>query len=354
MDILVTGGVGALAVAVGYLVLRARGGGASRSLAAKKVAEAEAAVLSGNRTLALALLEKAQELDQSSVRIHHGLASVLFDERRFADAERHLAWIHEQGRGSEATHRLAVLCALMQDDPARAVAAARAGLEDEASSAGLRELLGEAARRVYDRELGSGPSDPQHAAHAALGRVLQGDVLRQFVSFGEKLEEHLDEAPLIEQVPGVADLVRTAVAAMTELGRDMRPVRAVVSCTTGETVLAEIEDADPTTHATLEVLRDGRIEFLPLRELRAIRFGPPALWRPAELTLKDGKTASVHVPLLYRHTSSTTHPILRTGSGTVWRALTADVELPLGVRQYRAEDQAIGLDSITHIEFPAA
>src|SRR5262245_59044680 len=128
------------AVAVIFLIgayLAMRGGSgerAQRRLAARKVDEADAALRAGKHELALALLAKAAEMDPASIRARHGLAAVLFEQQRYAEAEPHLEWIHAQGRGNEDTHRLAALAALRRGERQLAIERARHGLNDDQSS----------------------------------------------------------------------------------------------------------------------------------------------------------------------------------------------------------------------------
>jgi len=228
---------GAVAVVIVVGVIIAMRGGAERSqrrLAAKKVAEAEAAVHEGKQDLALALLDKAVSMDPASAHARHGLASVLFDQKRYPEAETHLEWIHSQGRGSEDTHRLAALCALRRGDRKLAIERARHGLEDEAHSRVLFDILGEAARQLDEADAAAAPS-AQRRARAAVRSALTGPVLQEFTKADEKLEK-IEDAPLAETFaaePAIVESLVAASGAVREFAKENRPARVHVACTTG-------------------------------------------------------------------------------------------------------------------------
>ncbi|MFM8274538.1 MAG: type VI secretion system accessory protein TagJ [Gemmata sp.] len=65
-----------------------------------------------------------------------------------------------------------------------------------------------------------------------------------------------------------------------------------------------LRDADDRFASVLEAFRGGEYLWVPWEALRKVRLAPPAalldqLYRPAELTFRDGTSAAVHLPLVY-------------------------------------------------------
>ncbi|MHC4839873.1 MAG: type VI secretion system accessory protein TagJ [Planctomycetota bacterium] len=112
-----------------------------------------------------------------------------------------------------------------------------------------------------------------------------------------------------------------------------------------------IEDADTLTNAALEIVVDGELEFLPFSELKSIEFNQPQAAMGAVVTRNDGTVFSGLVPLFYLLTEFSQTEKVAQGQSTLIRPLLPGVNVGVGMRVYRVDEDLLPLVRIERIEF---
>ncbi|MCF6227320.1 MAG: hypothetical protein L3J82_01475, partial [Planctomycetes bacterium] len=112
-----------------------------------------------------------------------------------------------------------------------------------------------------------------------------------------------------------------------------------------------IEDADTLTNATLEIVVDGELKFIPFCELSKIEFNQPEAAMGAVVTRRDGSIFSGLVPLFYLLTEFSDAEKVAKGHSTLIRPMMPDVNIGIGLRVFRVDEDLIPLVRIESIEF---
>jgi type VI secretion system protein ImpE len=154
--------------------------------------------------------------------------------------------------------------------------------------------------------------------------------------------------------------VRMRLDAATNAMRDHRPVDAAklifgaatagpaINVVLNGTAYESFRDADDLFGPVLEVMARGRYYWVALEQVESIAMNPPRfprdlIWAPARLTMREGPSGEVYLPVLYP--SSYNHPdeLVKLGRRTDWNRLEGDVVLGIGGRTFLAGDDAVTL-----------
>lgn len=112
-----------------------------------------------------------------------------------------------------------------------------------------------------------------------------------------------------------------------------------------------VEDADTLTGASLELVRNSELQFLPFSEIASIEFSQPAPATGVLVTLRDGEVTSGLMPLFYLFTEFADSDKVRQGQSTLLRPLLADIVAGVGMRALRVDGAPIPIVRIEKIEF---
>ncbi|MDC1142551.1 type VI secretion system accessory protein TagJ [Planctomycetota bacterium] len=112
-----------------------------------------------------------------------------------------------------------------------------------------------------------------------------------------------------------------------------------------------IEDADTLTNAAIEIVVDGELKFIPFSEVKRIELNQPEAAMGAVVTRKDGQVFSGLIPLFYLLTEFSHTEKVAQGQSTLIRPLLPEVNVGIGMRVYRMDDDLMPLVRIESIEF---
>jgi hypothetical protein len=112
-----------------------------------------------------------------------------------------------------------------------------------------------------------------------------------------------------------------------------------------------LEDADTLTGATLELVRNGELNFIPYSTIRAIEFAQPAPATGVLVELRDGSTISGLMPLFYLFTEFAEGEAVRLGRSTLIRPVIGDIAAGVGLRVLRVDGEPLPIVRIERIEF---
>jgi protein involved in temperature-dependent protein secretion len=112
-----------------------------------------------------------------------------------------------------------------------------------------------------------------------------------------------------------------------------------------------LEDADTLTGATLELVRNGELQFIPFSTIRTIEFAQPAPAMGVLLELRDGTTISGLMPLFYLFTEFAESETVRMGRSTLIRPVAGDIAAGVGLRVLRVDGEPLPVVRIERIEF---
>lgn len=112
-----------------------------------------------------------------------------------------------------------------------------------------------------------------------------------------------------------------------------------------------LEDADSQTGATLEIVRNGELQFIPYSQIRSIEFAQPAPATGVLVEMRDGETLSGLMPLFYLFTEFAEAENVRQGRSTLIRPLLGDVTTGVGLRALRVDGTPMPIVRIEKIEF---
>jgi tetratricopeptide (TPR) repeat protein len=120
----------------------------------------------------------------------------------------------------------------------------------------------------------------------------------------------------------------------------------------GETRECELlEDADSLTGASLELVRNGELHFIPFSTIRTIEFAQPAPATGVLLEMRDGSTISGLMPLFYLFTEFAEADTVRMGRSTLIRPVAGDIAAGVGMRVLRVDGEPMPVVRIERIEF---
>jgi len=115
------------------------------------------------------------------------------------------------------------------------------------------------------------------------------------------------------------------------------------------TAFDDLRDADDVLAAHLEVIANGIYGWIPFAQIAKLEFEEPRfvrdlLWRSVSITLVDGASSTMFVPVRYPGSPKATDDQLRLGRATDWRE-DGEVVCGVGQRAFLAgEDLAYLLD----------
>lgn len=113
----------------------------------------------------------------------------------------------------------------------------------------------------------------------------------------------------------------------------------------------QLEDADSLTGASLEIVRDGGLEFVPFSSIASIEFAQPAPAVGVLVTLRDGEVVSGLMPLFYLFTEFADSDAVRQGRSSLLRPILGDVVAGVGLRVLRADGEPLPIVRIERIDF---
>jgi len=105
----------------------------------------------------------------------------------------------------------------------------------------------------------------------------------------------------------------------------------------------DFRDADDFLAPFLEVIANGLYGWIPLASVAKLEFEEPRfvrdlLWRPTSITLLDGASSMMLVPVRYPGSHKSPDELLRLGRATDWRE-NGDVVAGVGQRAFLAGDE---------------
>lgn len=114
-------------------------------------------------------------------------------------------------------------------------------------------------------------------------------------------------------------------------------------------------DADDVLAPFLEVIGNGLYGWIPWKHIARITLEPPRylrdlLWRPVTVTLPDGASSAMFVPVRYAGSERATDDALRLGRSTDWID-TGGVVTGVGQRTFLAGDEACTILEASEIVF---
>lgn len=204
----------------------------------------------------------------------------------------------------------------------------------------------------------------QRLAQLALFRMLRPELLRLIVEPG--LPQDAQDAVTRWYVtlpeaarPELAVLARNFLQAIELMQQAplYAPCRATLTLRAGpegresEQVVDDLQDADSLTGATLELVVDGDLRFVPFSTIRSIEFHDPAAAMGALVTLRDGKLLSGLMPLFYVFTEFAQSDKVRQGQSTLIRPVVPGASVGVGIRTLRTGDGFIPVVRIERIDF---
>ena len=111
-----------------------------------------------------------------------------------------------------------------------------------------------------------------------------------------------------------------------------------------------LEDADTLTGATLEIVRNRELHFIPFSEIRSIEFAQPSPATGVLLEMRSGEVISGLMPLFYLFTEFAESEKVRQGRSTLIRPLLADITTGVGLRALRIDGEPMPIVRIEKIE----
>jgi tetratricopeptide (TPR) repeat protein len=209
------------------------------------------------------------------------------------------------------------------------------------------------------------PERLQRLAHLTFLRISRPELIRMLVEPGLPAEtpdaltrwlHHLEGEPQRE----LALLARNFVQAVDLMRGDEHyaPQRATLNLRVLEgeqgpdtRECETLEDADSLTGATLELVRNGELNFVPFSAIRTIEFAQPAPSTGVLVELRDGQTISGLMPLFYLFTEFSESEVVRQGRSTLIRPVIGDIAAGVGLRALRVDGEPLPIVRVDRIEF---
>ncbi|MBZ0138039.1 MAG: tetratricopeptide repeat protein [Planctomycetes bacterium] len=207
----------------------------------------------------------------------------------------------------------------------------------------------------------------QRLAHLTFLRISRPDLIRLVVEPELPVETPDAISRWLSQLPGEAQpelalLARNFGQAVERMRADRRyqPQAATVILRVlpdepGEDTrrVAQLEDVDSLTGATLEIVRGGELHFVPFSEIASIEFAQPAPATGVLLNMRDGEIVSGLMPLFYLFTEFSEADKVRQGRSTLVRPVLGDITCGVGMRALRLDGEPLPIVRIEKIEFEA-
>ncbi|MDO9712944.1 type VI secretion system accessory protein TagJ [Paracraurococcus lichenis] len=262
----------------------------------------------------------------------------------------------EAGAHFQAGHLAAAI-----EAATRAVRGAPAAAAPRLLLAELLAFAGETERADRILDAASGLAPEAAVGIAQLRQLLRADLARREVFREGRLPDFPD---------GPNETQRHALAALLAL-REGEPAEAARLAAAAEAArprlpgrhdgraFDDLRDADDLLAGTVEVLTTaGTYLWIPAERVARLAPRPPRrprdlLWRQAELTLRDGPSADVFLPVLYPMPGDAAEP-LRLGRATEWQGPPGGPMRGLGQRVLLVGEEAVTAMELGTLEFEAA
>src|SRR5258706_2544236 len=188
--------------------------------------------------------------------------------------------------------------------------------------------------------------------------VLAAEVARaKLFARGEGVPQRMTHTPL-DPEPNLGALHRLRAgapgeaAALLEQGGEGRAPRPG---TVDGRPFDDWRDVDDLLAPFLEVIANGLYGWIPFAQISRLTFEPPRflrdlLWRPVTVTLPDGATSAMFVPVRYPGSEAASDDALRLGRGTDWIE-TGGVVTGVGQRTFLAGDDPCTIVEASEIVF---
>jgi type VI secretion system protein ImpE len=244
-----------------------------------------------------------------------------------------------------------------------AIAAAIDQVKSRPTDIGARSFLAEllcfdGQIERADRQLESlGKLEPGTERGVQLFRqILRGETARNEVMRAGRLPElpASIETGFQAQLAALVAIREGSISEAAALLTTAEDGRAPLSGTCDGTAFTEFRDLDDLFAAVIEIITsDGRYFWIPAELLSSLEFSPVAtardlLWRPVEMTLKDGRRGDVFMPALYPFTDGQ-RAELRLGRETDWNGAEGEPVRGAGRRCFLiGEDDRdiLGIDTL--------
>ena len=118
-------------------------------------------------------------------------------------------------------------------------------------------------------------------------------------------------------------------------------------------IFDDFRDVDMTIGVHLEAVVGSIYQFIPLSQIKRVKFGELKRWIKAEIQLIDGSTCAADVPLVYRDSMGEQARGVQEGVETILRPLEgfSSFARAFGQKQFRSSSGKIGLSEIATVEF---
>lgn len=207
--------------------------------------------------------------------------------------------------------------------------------------------------------------DMQRLAHLTFLRILRPELIRLLVEPGLPQDTPVALTRWLATLPeeAQADLVllaRNFVQALELMQQQSefapQPARLYLRVLPEESLApeqmaSEVEDVDTLTGATLEVMVDGVLRFIPFSSIATIEFNEPAAVTGVVITDREGNTFSGLMPLFYLFTEFAEAENVRQGRSTLIRPLLPDIAVGVGLRALRVDGKPLPIVRVEKIEF---
>ncbi len=116
-------------------------------------------------------------------------------------------------------------------------------------------------------------------------------------------------------------------------------------------------DGDDLVGRHLEIIHDGKMEFLPFQAVREVRFGRYGEFTDVDIRTREGRTFKAVIPTLYYGSRFSSMLDLRQGNVSMFKELYRGIQVGVGRRVFRGTHpetggtEAVGIHEIEAIEF---
>ncbi len=244
------------------------------------------------------------------------------------------------------------------------VQAVKAAPGDTAARIFLFELL--AAEGAWDRaakhlDVVSTQAPDMATGVSSYQATLRAEQARETLfGSGQGAPQRMTADPL-DPEPSLSALRRLRAgegAEARQLLADAEAARAPRPATVDGRSCDDFRDADDLLAPFLEVIANGLYGWIPFAAIATLEFEQPKflrdlLWRPTSITLVDGATAAMLVPVRYPGSGAATDALVRLGRATDWRD-DGHVVTGIGQRAFLAGDDLAYVLDVGRIDFAGA
>ncbi|MCA8916517.1 MAG: tetratricopeptide repeat protein [Planctomycetes bacterium] len=319
------------------------------------------------------------QLDPIHPAANLNLASIALDQDQLHEARNLLTTVLAHDEDNGVAHLLYSRVCFLQGDHETGYPHISAAFEQLPEEEGVAAEFVSAMRRKYftfeqedylqlfeAAQQGSLADERlQRLAHLTFMRIMRPELIRLVVEPGlpvdtpDAITRWLEELPE-DSRPELALLARNFAQAVELVRSNPRyePQRATLQLRVlpdeagPETRSCELlEDADSLTGATIEIVRNSELQFIPFSEIRSIEFAQPAPATGVLIELREGEPISGLMPLFYLFTEFAEAENVRQGRSTLIRPLIADIAAGVGLRALRVDGEPLPIVRIEKIEF---